>query len=338
MCEIKINNVPSPTWRFLDMNGAHTRWELPNKPPKISALAADDSFAAGDLSVFPADDIQTLIKSEGCARLSVSAKEGEERTARINLDDEGESCAAEVRINAAEKSRLTVFITVQGSGYFALRVSANVCKQASVRLVFSQLTSEKGELIADFESRLGDSSELSQLSFFPGTSAAFIQSRTLLSGDNSRLSSRTFYLGENDDRLDLNYVSAHEGKSTQCHIKADGALGGSASKLFRGTIDFRSGCTGSQGSETENVMLLDDGARNQTLPIILCSEEDVNGAHGATIGNLSDETLFYFASRGISKEDAERLLKILLAESFCRIADDEETAAGVRLRMGGGYE
>ncbi len=47
---------------------------------------------------------------------------------------------------------------------------------------------------------------------------------------------------------------------------------------------------------------------NKTIPIILCAEEDVEGSHGATIGELDEETLFYFESRGIDKETAEDIM------------------------------
>ena len=71
------------------------------------------------------------------------------------------------------------------------------------------------------------------------------------------------------------------------------------SKLFRGSIDFVKGCAGSVGNEKEDVLLLGDDVVNQTIPLILCAEEDVEGNHGASIGELDEKTLFYLMSRGI---------------------------------------
>ena len=42
---------------------------------------------------------------------------------------------------------------------------------------------------------------------------------------------------------------------------------------------------------------------NQTIPLILCEEEDVEGNHGATIGKLDEELLFYLESRGIPEAE-----------------------------------
>ena len=85
-------------------------------------------------------------------------------------------------------------------------------------------------------------------------------------------------------------------------MDASGVLRENGFKLFRGTIDFRKGCAGAVGNEKEDVLLLDDAVVNQTIPLILCEEEDVEGNHGATIGKLDEELLFYLESRGMSEE------------------------------------
>ena len=79
------------------------------------------------------------------------------------------------------------------------------------------------------------------------------------------------------------------------------------------------------GAETENVLLLGEDVRNKTIPLILCAEEDVNGSHGATIGELDEETLFYYASRGIDKKNAEDIMTKGRIEVIIRKINDEDT-------------
>ena len=79
---------------------------------------------------------------------------------------------------------------------------------------------------------------------------------------------------------------------------------GESFKLFRGTIDFQRGASDAIGEETEDVLLLDDTVVNQTIPLILCGEENVQGNHGATIGKLDEDMLFYLCARGLTKEAA----------------------------------
>ena len=91
-------------------------------------------------------------------------------------------------------------------------------------------------------------------------------------------------------------------------MDSTGVLAGDAFKLFRGSIDFLPGCAGAKGEEQEDVLLLGEEVTNQTIPLILCGEEDVEGNHGATIGRLDERMLFYLASRGIPAQQARRLL------------------------------
>ena len=73
--------------------------------------------------------------------------------------------------------------------------------------------------------------------------------------------------------------------------------------------------------------MLGDGVVNKTVPLILCAEENVVGNHGATIGELDEDTLFYFASRGIDRAAAEAILARAAVERLARMAEDEAFSA-----------
>ena len=118
-------------------------------------------------------------------------------------------------------------------------------------------------------------------------------------------------------------------ENTECEIDTSGALKDAAKKVFRGTIDFKTGSSNSVGNEKETVLMLGDDVVNKTVPLILCAEENVVGNHGATIGELDDETLFYFESRGISRAQAENILARASIERFARTVDDEVLRAQI---------
>ena len=73
------------------------------------------------------------------------------------------------------------------------------------------------------------------------------------------------------------------------------------------------------------MLLLGEDVVNKTIPVILCAEEDVNGSHGATIGELDPQTLFYFAARGIDSETAEDIMTKGRLEVVARKIEDEKT-------------
>ena len=129
-----------------------------------------------------------------------------------------------------------------------------------------------------------------------------------LAGARAHFGQETAYRAGAGQHVDMNYVARHHGADTTCNMDLKGVLRDGASKSCRATIDFIRGCKGAKGDEREDVLLLGEDIVNKTIPLILCQEEDVEGAHGATIGDLSEEILWYFRSRGIDDETASELI------------------------------
>ena len=144
-----------------------------------------------------------------------------------------------------------------------------------------------------------------------------------LQGSESSFGAHIAYRLGGNKNYDLNCEAIHEGKRTESEITASGVLSDSASKLMRGTIDFRTGCSGSAGSESEDVLLLSEEVRNQSVPVILCGEEDVSGNHGASIGRPDENLLFYMETRGVDEETAcEMLARAKIDTVINRIPDE----------------
>ena len=102
---------------------------------------------------------------------------------------------------------------------------------------------------------------------------------------------------------------------------------------MRGTIDFRTGCSGSVGNETEDVLLLSEEVRNQSVPVILCSEEDVVGNHGASIGRPDEDMLFYMETRGVDEETACEMLARAKIDSVIGRIPDESVREKIRAKV-----
>lgn len=143
----------------------------------------------------------------------------------------------------------------------------------------------------------------------------------------------TDYLGAREQVRDFNYELRHRGRKTECEIDANGVLTGTSKKVYRGTIDLVHGCKGAVGTERETVLLANKGVDNKTVPVILCDEDDVAGNHGATIGHVRDEQLFYLACRGLDQNAAEDLFIRAKLEDAALSATDERTRAAV-VRLG----
>ena len=79
----------------------------------------------------------------------------------------------------------------------------------------------------------------------------------------------------------------------------------------------------------QHLLELGEDAENKTVPVILCAEENVEGSHGATIGELDEDMLFYFESRGISAAEAENIMARAAIERLVRTLGDETAQSAI---------
>jgi Fe-S cluster assembly scaffold protein SufB len=128
----------------------------------------------------------------------------------------------------------------------------------------------------------------------------------------------SIYFGDGNRIIDLNYLINHIGRRTISNIETKGALKDRAKKVFRGTIDFKLGASRSKGIEEEYALLLDKEVKASSVPLLLCSEDDVEGQHAASAGQIDNEKLFYIMSRGISEKEAK---KFIVEASFAPVID-----------------
>ena len=240
-----------------------------------------------------------------------------------------------VAIDAEENSSLDVIVTGEntaaagsrrsGAGTTAgLQITVQADPGAFVRIYVVQLLDPDKKSLTDIGIReeTGAVVKLVRLDLGAGSSYTGVLSQ--LHGDRSVFEADTAYHARGEQNIDMNYEARHEGNKTVSRMDVSGVLRDSARKLFRGTIDFRRGCAGSKGDEKEDVLLLGENAVNQTVPLILCQEEDVEGNHGASIGELDDAVLFYMGSRGISRSDAEDMIAEAKVKAVAGLIPSEE--------------
>lgn len=150
-----------------------------------------------------------------------------------------------------------------------------------------------------------------------------------LRGDESVISEECIYIGSEDEHIDLYYDRNQYGKSSDSHLATYGALTDRAKKVFRGCIDFKRGSSGAVGNEEDYVIMLSEQVRNVSLPLLLCTEDDVQGNHASSSGQIDKERMFYLMTRGFSKADAKRMV----VEAMLRPVIDRIEAEDLRTEV-----
>ena len=166
--------------------------------------------------------------------------------------------------------------------------------------------------------------------------------RVTLAGDEARADVWGLYFGDEERKIDLNYIIRQEGLHTDANMQVRGALLDRSVKTFRGTLDFIQGARGSVGKEDEEVMILSPHARNRSVPLMLSHEGDVDGHHAVSIGRMDEDKLFYLMSRGLDERAAQQLIVEASFEPvLARIESDElrtEIGSYLERRLLGGTQ
>lgn len=242
--------------------------------------------------------------------------------------DDGVRAASSQIIHVGAGAVVTIIMDYDSDhlagGMAAVSTKVVLEREAQLTLVKAQ-TLGKGFLhLDDMGTTMANGAGLNLIQLELGAHDSFTGIQVEQIGEKATLNGKVGYLAMGDETVDINYNVIQRGKKTDSLMTFDGVLTDTAKKSWRGTIDFRNGSSGSKGDEQENVLLLDPDIQNKSLPVILCEEEDVEGRHGASIGTLDDDMLFYMAARGIDKKTAERIMVRARLSAIYRDIPDEE--------------
>jgi Fe-S cluster assembly protein SufD len=216
---------------------------------------------------------------------------------------------------------------------------------SSATVIESYVSARESEVYftnAVVEIVLADGARLNHYKVQRESTAAFHVATTQASlGRNSSFNSTTITLGARLSRHNINVSLDEEGaecwvdglyivttgQHTDTHSLIDhrqphctshqlykGILDGKSRAVFNGKVFVRQGAQQTDAMQTNKNLLLSDEARVDTKPQLEIFADDVKCAHGATVGQLEEEELFYLASRGMHRDLARNLLTYGFAE------------------------
>jgi len=129
-----------------------------------------------------------------------------------------------------------------------------------------------------------------------------------LSGDGATGRMSGFYFADGDQHLDHDTQQNHLARHTTSDLLFKGALKGHSRSVWQGMIYVAPGAQKTDGYQANRNLILSPEARADSIPGLEILADDVRCTHGATVGKLEQEPLFYLKSRGIPEKEAERLI------------------------------
>jgi Fe-S cluster assembly protein SufD len=163
-------------------------------------------------------------------------------------------------------------------------------------------------------------STLDTLNVSMGASVSRVDLNAQLLGPGANSDMLGLYFGDDSQHFDHNTRQDHLAPNTSSDLLYKGALDAASRAVFRGIIKVHPQAQKTDAYQTNRNLLLSDDARADSLPNLEIQADDVKCSHGATVGQLDEESRFYLMSRGLSREQAERLVVMgFLGEVLSRL-------------------
>ncbi|MXW18711.1 MAG: Fe-S cluster assembly protein SufD [Gemmatimonadetes bacterium] len=279
--------------------------------PQVEALLATEAVPAAD-GKFAA--LNAALWSDGVF-LYVPRGVRIDRTIRLSrwVSRPGTATFTRILIVAEEHSQLSFVDEILSPDFPAVTLVNTAVELfsrggAQVQYVSLQRMGEGGFYLANQRTLAERDSTLDTLNVALGGSVGRVDLNARLLGPGANSDMLGLYFGDANQHFDFNTSQDHVAPHAHSDLLYKGALDGAARGIFRGIIRVHEGAQGTDAYQTNRNLILSDTAIATSLPNLEIEADDVRCSHGATVGQLDAEALFYLMSRGLRREQAERLV------------------------------
>lgn len=326
----KINNIKLENIEIPEVIPAFENVTIIGDTSKIdikqNAINTDTNLIYG-LS----DELTNQVKNQANQKikLNINGIQNEESKTEAEIDfkfdDENPVLIDNIEITAKENTKSTIIIKYDSNKeneyYHNGIIKAKAEKDSELNIVLVNLMNTKSNNFLAIENNFEENAKINYTIVDFGGKHSITNYYSNLHSDNCDNQLNTIYLGKENQVFDLNYIGELRGKKSNIDIEVQGALKDTSKKHFKGTIDFKKGCKKATGNENEACMLLSNTAKSIALPMLLCSEEEVEGNHSSSAGKIGEKELFYIMSRGFELKEA---MKLMVRARFNKILEKIE--------------
>ena len=255
-------------------------------------------------------DSKIGLKDDKYLNIDIDIKENKDNIFLNYEFDDNNYLVSQININLLKntKSNFVILYKSKNDAFNNSKIVINASDNSKSNISIINLLSNNSKSFISIENVEKDNADININFIDLGGNLKISNYYGKLDGINSKNNFNNIYMGINEDKIDMNFYLSNNNKNTIGNILSNGSLDNNSIKAFKGTIDFIEGCSKSIGEENENCILLSDTCISRSLPMLLCHEEDVQGAHGVSTGKIDESKLFYLMSKGISEKAAKKLI------------------------------
>lgn len=211
----------------------------------------------------------------------------------------------------AELDYMEELADLKGSGdgtVIAHGVEVYVKPGAKLRFYGRQEWPDSVRQFAIYRAQVEENASLDWLigSFGGAFSQTVVESELIGQGAESNVHSA--YYGNGSQHIEQSLIANHAVGNTTSDTYARGIVAEQAKAVYRGMIKIKRGAHGSTADQNGHAMLMANTAHVDAIPALEIDADDVVAGHGATVGQVDDDQLFYLMARGIPREEATKMI------------------------------
>lgn len=331
MEELKLNETPIRTSRNFNINNIKLEnIEIPENISEFNNLKTTKNVQAAvsnncNLTYGLGEFLTNQVKNNAnkSLKIIIDNNEKEDNIIEFNFDEANKTLIDNIEIVANENASATIIIKYKAKSdiqcYHNGIIKTYSHKNSNVKIIIVNLLNIVSNNFISIDNELEENARINYTIVDFGGKNSITNYYSNLKGECSENTVDTIYLGKENQLFDINYIGELRGKSSNINMEVQGALKDTSTKHFKGTIDFKKGSKKAKGNENEFCFLLSDKAKSLGLPMLLCSEEDIEGNHASSAGKIGEKELFYIMSRGFDLKEA---MKLMVKAKFNKILEN----------------
>lgn len=258
--------------------------------------------------------------------LSTTSREKAVNDGAVANDDTSVTVQPRLIIKMEENSKLDVLQHFSTNSDAFYNVVSNVKLAPGAKLNHTKVVSESTESthISTDRVSIDRSAVFNSMNLSIGGKLVRQDLNVYLNGEGAEAHLNGVYVGVESRHIDNHLNVFHAKPHTVSSQLYKGVMGGSSRGVFNGKIIIEKDAQKSDAKQLNKNLLVSDKAEVDTKPELWVSADDVKAAHGATVGQLSEDEIFYLQTRGINREIGKQILsKAFLQEVLYKISHDE---------------
>ena len=311
-------------WRFTPVDRLASLFQV--EPTDESNLTLDISAPQGvELSEAKVGDSAFGSVLRPADRASAAAWAGAEKATLVTIPNEVELTEpVSITLTAQDSARVnghlivdvgrfakaTVILTHKGSAECAANVELRVGDGADLTFVTVQEWDDDAIHLAQNDALVGRDAKLKHITITLGGKIVRVCTNVRYAGPGGSVDAIGVYFADAGQHQEHRLFVDHEAPNCVSNVEYKGALqGDSAHTVWIGDVLIRASAEGTSTCELNRNLILSDGARADSVPNLEIETGEIIGAgHASATGRFDDEQLFYLQSRGVTADEARRLV------------------------------